>query len=176
MFFGSIDDLQISASVVSIDGAGRILGQASARGVRNDTGIPYSGMMQFDVDDIQGMIETGTFGNVVLHEMGHVLGISSYFFDRHDLLNPSNEFQYMGANALHQYQMLTSAANTCVPIEQNGGSGTAGSHWSEGIFDTELMTGTAENSSPMPLSVVTIGALQDLGYSVNYAAADLFRF
>jgi hypothetical protein len=38
------------------------------------------------------------------------------------------------------------------------------------------MTGWAENAPPMPLSVVTVGALADLGYAVNYAAADPFSF
>jgi hypothetical protein len=41
------------------------------------------------------------------------------------------------------------------------------------VFTNELMTGWA-NSGTLPLSRVTIGSLQDIGYAVNYAAADLF--
>ena len=41
------------------------------------------------------------------------------------------------------------------------------------MFDTELMTGYAERRGvAMPISRMTVGALEDLGYSVNYAAAD----
>ncbi|RIX44184.1 MAG: hypothetical protein D3M94_15915 [Rhodocyclales bacterium GT-UBC] len=171
---GSIDDLRISASVSSIDGVGGILGQAGAQGVRSNGGLPYSGVMQFDQADVDSMIAQGTFASVVLHEMGHVLGFSGYFFNLHGLLNPSNPYQYIGTHALQAYRSLNPQAGNYVPIEQLGGSGTAGSHWSEAVFNTELMTGYAENSPPMPLSIVTIGALQDLGYTVNYAAADAF--
>jgi hypothetical protein len=34
------------------------------------------------------------------------------------------------------------------------------------------MTGYAESSPPMPLSRLTIAAMEDLGYAVNFAAAD----
>jgi Ca2+-binding RTX toxin-like protein len=38
------------------------------------------------------------------------------------------------------------------------------------LFDTEIMTGYVDN--PMPISAMTIGSLQDLGYSVDYSKAD----
>jgi hypothetical protein len=46
------------------------------------------------------------------------------------------------------------------------------SHWAEAIFGDELMTGYADDD--LPLSRVTVGALEDLGYTVRYAAADPF--
>lgn len=173
---GGIDDLQISASVSAIDGVGGTLGQAGARGIRSGSNLPYSGVMQFDQADVDGMIAKGTFGDVVLHEMGHILGFSGYFFNLLGLLNPNNPYQYTGANAVREYQRVNPRGGSFVPIEESGGSGTAGSHWSESLFNAELMTGYAENAPPMPLSIVTIGALQDLGYSVNYAAANSFAF
>jgi hypothetical protein len=36
------------------------------------------------------------------------------------------------------------------------------------------MTGWAENSPPMPLSKITVGSLEDLGYTVSYTMADSF--
>ncbi|CAN0313194.1 unnamed protein product, partial [Phaeothamnion confervicola] len=60
-------------------------------------------------------------------------------------------------------------------VENNYGPGTACGHWDEKQLKGELMTGLAESSgSKMPLSVVTIGALADLGYTVDYGAADPF--
>ena len=41
------------------------------------------------------------------------------------------------------------------------------------MFGNELMTGYL--SPTMPLSRITVGALQDLGYSVNYAKADPYK-
>merc|ERR1712007_237386 len=49
-------------------------------------------------------------------------------------------------------------------------------HWAEKNFGihNELMTPTFEKDVYQPLSRVTVGALEDLGYQVNYAAADPF--
>ena len=60
-----------------------------------------------------------------------------------------------------------------MPLEQNYGPGTVCSHWSEACLQTELMTGFVE-STPTPLSRITIGTLQDLGYTVDYSKADYF--
>ena len=40
------------------------------------------------------------------------------------------------------------------------------------MFDNELMTGFSENSPNMPLSRLTIAGMADLGYVVNYGAAE----
>ena len=65
--------------------------------------------------------------------------------------------------------------HTSIPIEHDGGSGTAGAHWDEDTFNAELMTGFAESAGiAMPISRMTVGSLQDLGYTVNYAAADAY--
>src|SRR5262245_11564710 len=70
----------------------------------------------------------------------------------------------------------TDRARHSTPLETTGGSGTAFVHWSEAVFDNELMTGFAESPGvSMPLSIVTIGGLQDLGYTVDYSAADPYR-
>lgn len=169
--YGLVDDLVIDASVTDIDGVGGVLGRAGARYMRPNGGLPISGIMAFDSADMANMQSKGILEDVILHEMGHVLGFSNYFFSRAGLL--SGSYDYTGSNALSLYQQL-SGDNTLssVPLETNGGSGTAGSHWSEDVFNTELMTGYAENNPPMPLSSLTVGAFEDLGYTVNYAAAD----
>lgn len=60
-----------------------------------------------------------------------------------------------------------------VPVEDQQGPGTKCGHWKEARFDHELMTGFVENG-PMPLSTLTVGALQDLGYQVDLSAADAY--
>ena len=61
-----------------------------------------------------------------------------------------------------------------MPLANTGGSGTQRGHWRESIFDTELMTGYGDQGND-PISRVTIAALQDLGYEVNYDSADNFN-
>jgi hypothetical protein len=171
-----IDDLEISATGPAIDGPYGILGQAGPRGFRT-TGsrLPYSGVMEFDSADLGFMESNGTLGNVILHEMGHVLGIGTMWATKNLLVttDPADP-QYSGANALREYRQIAgNPAATGVPVENTGGSGTAGAHWRESVFDTELMTGYAELPAvAMPISTITVGSLQDLGYTVNYAAAD----
>lgn len=169
---GFIDDLVIDASITRIDGPGRVLGQAGPRDIRNADNIPLTGIMQFDVDDIGMMASKGILEDVILHEMGHVLGMIDLLWARAGLVNGAN---FIGENAVQQYRLITGDPSlNAVPIETHGGAGTAGSHWDEAVFGRELMTGYAENSPPMPLSAVTIGALDDYGYTVNYSAADPF--
>jgi hypothetical protein len=52
------------------------------------------------------------------------------------------------------------------------GQGTVNGHWRETAFGNELMVGFLP-SNPA-LSKVTVASLQDLGYTVNYAAADSY--
>jgi Leishmanolysin len=79
---------------------------------------------------------------------------------------------FIGSHATFAYQLLGGTGNS-VPLETTGGAGTAGAHWSEAVFGDELMTGFIAGV-PDPLSIVTIGALQDMGYTVNYSAADAY--
>jgi hypothetical protein len=55
-----------------------------------------------------------------------------------------------------------------IPVEDNGGSGTAGSHWDEEALTNELMTGYI-NTNGNYLSKFSVMSLADLGYHVNYA-------
>jgi 20S proteasome alpha/beta subunit len=167
--YGHIDDLLISASVTSIDGPGGILGQAQADLFRS-TGshLPYHGIMQFDSADLAGLAANGQLYYVILHEMGHVLGFGSSLWSADGLTIGS---QYIGADAVNAYRQLGSGPTNSVPLETTGGRGTALVHWSESVFSNELMTGYI-SGTPDPLSILTVGAMQDLGYTVNYAAAD----
>ena len=168
---GVIDDLVIEASAIAIDGQGGILAQAGPREFRSSgSGLPFSGIMEFDTADLQQMAAGGRLVGVITHEMGHVLGLGT-LWDRFGL--KADNFSYTGQNALTEYRRLSgNAAATFVPLENTGGAGTQGSHWRESVFESELMTGF--DSGRMELSRLTIAALQDLGYEVNYSAADAY--
>lgn len=68
--------LLIAARVIEIDGEGNTLGQAAPDKVRNDCPtISISGFMEFDIDDVDDLVSGGTFEAVVIHEIGHIIGI-----------------------------------------------------------------------------------------------------
>mgnify|MGYP003115636040 CR=1 FL=1 len=176
---GAIDDIQISAEAVAIDGVNGILGQAGPTGLRMGSNIPFQGIMQFDTADLAALEASGQLEDVILHEMGHVLGIGTIWQTQGLLLNPSNgdgvtDTRFTGALATAQYNTIFGTADTGVPVENSGGPGTADGHWRESILDNELMTGFLNSPGPNPLSRITAGSLQDLGYVVNLNASDAY--
>jgi hypothetical protein len=170
--FGGIDDLLITANVTSIDGQFGVLGSAGPTSFRSVSsgGLPLQGVMNFDSADLESLAANGQLKDVILHEMGHVLGIGT-LWDSFGLRSGSS---YLGSNGVREYAALTGTSSlSSVPLETQGGQGTANSHWSEAVFRDELMTGFL--SGPVrPLSRLTVASLQDIGYGVNYQFADAF--
>lgn len=104
--------------------------------------------------------------------MGHVLGIGT-LFEMNEVQSWHDEMCVYEAEtkASEEFRAL-SGCNTSVPLEQLGESGTACSHWAEDCLLGELMTGVA--SEGLEISRITVGALEDIGYDVDYSAADPF--
>jgi hypothetical protein len=172
-----IDDLVIFASVAPIDGPGTVLGQAGNCARRNGSNLPYLGLMTFDVSDLPSYEATGRLEALILHEMGHVLGIGTLWETKQLLQGGGGtDPTFTGAQSLLAWpQLALSYTGTLVPVENEGGGGTRDSHWRETILDRELMTGFIEAQGvSMPLSVLTAASLIDLGYQVNLSAADPF--
>lgn len=174
---GAVDDLRIVASIEFIDGVGGTLGSASPTLLRSSSLLPYQGEMRFDTADMAGMLSNGILTRVILHEMGHVLGLGTLWELKSFNTDGNGDVvaQYTGSKALQAYQELSGDFGAAyVPLETTGGAGTAFVHWSETVFDRELMTGYAESGGSMPVSTLTVAALEDLGYVVNYTAAESY--
>ena len=73
----AVDDLLIDASAMVIDGQGGILGSAGPDRFRSGSNLPYHGSMTFDSADLAMLESTNQLFSVVLHEMGHVLGLGT---------------------------------------------------------------------------------------------------
>jgi len=170
-FSGTVDDVVIEAASEPIDGVGGILGQAGPCVLGSD-GLPRRGVMRFDSADLADLAAEGLLVDVVLHEMGHVLGIGTVWEDAGLLQNPSSaDPRFTGPVAVGRWEALGGTGG--VPVEGDGGPGTRDAHWDEAVFGNELMTGWI-SASPNPLSDVTIASLDDLGYQVDLGAADTY--
>jgi Viral BACON domain/Leishmanolysin len=183
-FVGTIDDLLIFASIAPIDGPGKILGQAGPAAIRASTNdLTIIGCMQFDEADVEALEGEGTFNEVILHEMGHVLGYGTlwepFSVNNIDLLdepcqsNPSATSGFNGAEAVIEFGFLGEIGNP--PIENDYGPGTRCGHWDEGFFDNELMTGFLGGITSVtvnPFSALTIASMADLGYEVDLSEAE----
>ena len=174
-----VDDIVIFAIIDSIDGPGKILGQAGPCFVRTFKHLPVVGVMQFDSADVANLIAGGSFGLVIQHEMGHVLGYGTIWQADGLLANPSGcdttvDAHFTGSQGLFAFDRIGGAnyvASAKVPVENHGGPGTCDAHWRESVFKNELMTGFL-NVGSNPLSLETVASLGDLGYLVTFSAAD----
>ena len=168
---GLVDDLMIYASAPLIDGVGGILGQATPTSFRSSW-LPSSGFMEFDQDDLLEMETSGRLIDLILHEMGHVIGIGAIWSETGVLEGASSsDPRFIGAAATQAYNEIFGNREPSVPVANTGGPGTANSHWREEVFGSELMTGYL-NQTSNPLSRVTVASLADIGYVVNLGAAD----
>jgi hypothetical protein len=175
----AIDDLLIFVRLRAIDGVGKIVGQASPCYVNGDTRLPVMGFYELDLDDMSRLSESGMLNDVVLHEIGHVLGIGTLWNYKRALLQGagSEDPLFIGAGAQRAFAAIpgNTVTRDGVPVENTGGTGTRDAHWRRSVFDYELMQGYAQ-AGGMPLSRVTVQSLGDLGYTVSEAGADPFTF
>lgn len=172
-FDGVVDDVLIDVDTPYLDGPGSLLGQAGGYLIRPGGKQPYYGIMQLDSADLDAQLASGKILDLVTHEIGHVLGIGGGFL----LAGYVGDFlgadpYFTGPAAVAAWQELGRGGR--LPLENQGGLGTAYVHWRESVFNRELMTGYQEAWGSEPMSRVTIAALADLDYGVDLGAADPF--
>ena len=181
----AIDDITITATLAAIDGVGGTLGSAGPRDLRNDgTYLSATGAMTFDSADAQNQLGLGNWEAIVLHEMMHALGFGT-LWSLMGLVSGSvagGDIRFIGQNAVDTYQTEFPGiaggdpdSLLGVPVETDGGPGTAGGHWDEALFDAEIMTGFIDSGAFF--SLMTIASLEDMGYDTvfdnPYSATDL---
>ena len=155
----NVDDIVISAELGQIDGLYGVLGQAGPTSVRTSSSLPATATMQFDIVDVNDMGIT-VFSDVVLHEMAHSLGFGSIW----DRLSLVSNGEFTGTNAVSAYHDM--GGTGLIAVEQDGGSGTAGSHWDEETFNNELMTGYI-NDGQNYFTAMSAASFADLGYQLS---------
>lgn len=174
-----VDDIRITASLEDIDGPGGVLGQAGPTGARFFSKLPTTGIMEFDIADSEDFDADGLFDDIVLHEMIHCLGFGTVWdlLDLTDGTVRAGDIVYTGANAILAYNTVFAdiaagdpGSADGIPVETQGGSGTAGSHWDDALFGSELMTGFIDTANTV--SAMTVAALEDLGYDTIWDPDD----
>jgi Leishmanolysin len=176
-----VDDLVIYAGIIPFDaGSPDLLGQAGPCYFRKTSFLTIVGTMAFVDNKMDGLLQANQLTDTVTHEMGHVLGIGTHWNNVPNIAtglssdptqcgaNP----EFIGSNAVREYRALGGTGN--IPIENQGGPGTCDGHWKESIFGAELMTGVLNDGVPNPLSKITLGSMQDLGYSVDLSKANAY--
>ncbi|SIQ37967.1 leishmanolysin-related zinc metalloendopeptidase [Marinobacterium stanieri] len=176
------DDITIDASLIDIDGPGGVLGRAGPTTAWNESDLSATAIMEFDVADAEVFDGYGLWNDIVLHEMIHSLGLGTLWeyqgllttqVDDNGTKKPVDDtisYVYNGAQANYYSGLLYN--EPVAVIEDEGGSGTAGGHWDEDTYFNELMTGYINSLNE--LSEMSYGALEDLGYQIDYTVTPDF--
>ncbi len=121
--------------------------------------------------------------DATIHEVGHALGFGTVwdqfpglYIKTPDSTPCGSNPEFTGFNAKREYATLGGTGN--VPLKASSENGTCG-HWSEKLFDREMMTPAPNPAATPPIpgqnnpvSRLTIASMQDLGYTVDYSIAD----
>lgn len=191
-----VPPIMISSELSNIDGLGGTLASAGPTFVFDLEGagldpftLTAAGEVNFDTSDIGILVANGSFLNVVVHEIGHVLGFGTLWQNNNLYIAGSGE--YIGSEGLAAYQAEFDPTATFIPIELDGGTGTADGHFNESsnsLSDTdpgdnlpaptvlsgpntgeslndEILTGFLSTNNF--ISSTTLGVFRDLGYTTT---------
>ncbi|SLN46766.1 Leishmanolysin [Roseovarius litorisediminis] len=175
--YNGVDDISITATMTSIDGTGGYWGWGGYSTLRTDTKLPSTGYMRFDTADVATIENYGLWEDLMLHEMLHSLGFGTAWQAMGLVQDYSGDLRFTGTNAIEAYnsEFASIASNDAlslfgVPVETDGGSGTAGVHWDDATFTKELLSSSLRANGNY-LSDMSIAALEDMGYETIYGDA-----
>jgi leishmanolysin len=145
---------------------------------------PVAGFINFDPAAIENSASRSDIG-IAMHEMTHALGFSmgrfDTFFDEETNLTVPVEEVLSTVNNISKIITPTVLEKArehfdCetldgAELENQGSSGTAGSHWEKRIFNSEYMIGQ-QTEYPV-LSAITLALMQDTGwYKADFSFAE----
>lgn len=165
-----IDDLYICIQIKEFDRKDdNVIASAAPRFARTkdeaagNPGLPVTGFMSINEEKVNELIGDGIYQQVIEHELSHVLGFGT-LWGREGLTEAVGDdtCYYRGTNAVSEYRALSRCDD--LPLEGCG-------HWSD-CMGRELLTATIDKNTGTALSRVTIAAMEDLGYVVDYSMAD----
>ena len=183
----TVDDVRIYVKVETIDGANGVVANAGPCVTRGHSMLPTLGFMRFDLVDLTNLENAGSLLDLVLHEMGHVLGIGSLWgpgpIGFNLIVNPSvpsnagADTHFTGPLAIAAFDDAggtTYTGGAKVPVANMGVAGPSDGHWRESLLREEIMTPFFVAGQTQPLSAITVESLADLGYRVDVSRADAF--
>lgn len=170
-----IDDIYVCVTNEAIDGEFNIIGYGGPNRLRGS--FPFEASMTIDVADLDRLRQNNgrKYIAIIEHELGHCLGLG-VLWNRFDLAIQDQDdpsiCNYTGENANREWRQLSGCDST-VPVPYESASGCM--HWDETCLNAESMTPFVEaDGSTNKVSKITLGALEDIGYTVDYSQGEDF--
>ena len=158
-----------------------------------ETRRPIAGYIQFKPQlNVNNSTALDYMVWLAVHEVSHILVINNALYE--DYINPET-LEPLGIDNVIGKKLMESGTKmnyikspkvlekakkhfNCnhmdgVPLEYNGGAGTAGAHWSKKYMNTDYMIGDSYGENL--ISEITLGLFEDSGwYKVDYNLSNLF--
>lgn len=146
--------------------------------IRASDSLPILSAVLLNSDLLDDVEAAGRLEKLMLHELGHCLGVGISWYHFGLLYNSSRQDHtadtyFAGFQARRAFDQLggRSYRGRKVPVQQGGDD----VHWRTSVFGDELMTLNWTWPYHAPLSRITVASLDDIGYEVNLDAADAYR-
>ena len=151
---------------------------AAAPCIVTNSNRPYGGVLYINTNLNFNKGNTNQYlKNILLHEITHILVFHPYFFTELKLnqTEGSNSYIISPKAVAKAREHFDCSSITRIPLENQGGTGSVGSHW-----ESRYMLGDYMISTDYPdqaISDITLGLFEDSGfYKVNYYSGGLFKF
>jgi hypothetical protein len=190
--YGYVDDILIEVAIedieLSFEGVEqKILAISSVLDQRDDAistdALPTYSRIVINPEEVGSLLNLDEF---VANTIGRALGFGALWEEFGIVQMIDGVATYVGSNGLREMAELSDDLNGVNALEDGENGGLAAQYWSEDVLDEELMTSSVELRRPdvgagafgvpdNPISDLTIAAMEDLGYEVDYDEADSFR-
>ena len=151
---------------------------AAAPCIIDDNNRPVGGVLYINSGIDLNKVNTKLYmKNILIHEITHILVFHPDIFSSLHLSERIYSSSYIiSPNAIAKArEHFNCSTLTRIPLENQGGSGSVGSHW-----ESRYMLGDYMISTDYPdqaISDITLGLFEDSGfYKVNYYSGGLFKF
>jgi hypothetical protein len=175
---GKHHNLVLFISVEKVDGPRGVLAFTEVCGMSSRDTLPVISHISLDSADVNSLEAQGLFLSVVMHEIGHALGFNPQSYVTRGLsAGGATDPVFSGGKARAEFARLGAwYTRTTVPLEDNnGGRGPNDPHWRLTVFGDELMVSSLLDGYKSPLSTITLGFFQDIGYNVDFSEADPYQ-
>jgi hypothetical protein len=170
-------NLLLFVSIADIDGPSANLAYTQVCGVSDVDMLPILSHIRFDRADVDSMEARGIFAAVVTHEIGHALGFTpKSYLPKMLAAGGRADPHIIGTRARSEFAAHGAwYTGVIVPLEDRSGDGPNDPHWRFDVFGDEVMVAFTSRDFKFPLSSITLGLFEDLGYEVDFSVADPYE-